>query len=87
MAEAFSIKGYLDRVYTTNLGHSGGKDVQAKLDRLHMRLDFLMMVEPKTDVDKLAKWKKITSEKRARARKKDKKKKKVWVKVDLKKEK
>lgn len=76
MAEVFLLKSHLDSIYAVNTGYSGE---QKGIDRLQQRIDFLLLVEPKTDIKKLDKWKK-----RMRAKKQKKKKKRKWVKLDMK---
>jgi hypothetical protein len=86
MAEVFLTKRHLDLVYAVNSGFAGD---QKKLDRLQHRLDFLLLREPKTDLEQLKKLKIETGKKRAEARKKakERKKRKKYVKLDWNKDK
>ena len=82
LAEASLVQRHLDSIFATNTGHFGD---QKKLDRLHHRLERLLLNEPKTDMTKLKKYKSIQKAKDKRER--EKKKKRKWVKLDLDKDK
>lgn len=86
MAEVYLLKRHLDFVYAINAGYAGD---QKRLDRIQQRLDFLLLSEAKTDIEKLKELKAVTGRKRAEARKKskEKKKKKKYVKLNWEKDK
>jgi hypothetical protein len=73
VAEVFLLKKHLDLVYATNAGYAGD---QNRLNKIQQRLDFLLLSEVKTDIEKLKQLKMVTGKKRAEARKKSKEKKK-----------
>ena len=82
LAEASLLQEHLSNIYAVNTGYAGE---QKSLDRLQHRIDFLTLVEPKTDVKKLQKYKDIQKSKAKEARaKKRKEKKRKWVKLDMK---
>lgn len=72
LAEVHLLKSRLELIYAFNTGHSGD---QKSLDRLQHRIDFLTLVEPKTDTAKLKKYKDAQKAKVKEAREKQKKKK------------
>jgi hypothetical protein len=83
LAEVYLLKRHLDVSYATNTGFAGD---QRRLDRIQQRLDFLLLEDGKTDIEKLKKLKMETGKKRAEARKKaeKRKKRKKYIKLDWK---
>jgi hypothetical protein len=84
LAEASLVQRHLDNIYSTNTGYYGD---QGKLDRLQQRIDFLLLDEPKTDVEKLRKYKDIQKTRIKKAKeKKERKDRRKRIKLELKKD-
>lgn len=66
VAEVYLLKRHLDQIYAVNTGYSGE---QKSIDRLQSRMDFLTLVEAKTDVAKLKKLKEKQEKKKAKVEK------------------
>ena len=78
MAESALLRRQLDAIYAVNMGY-GGK--QQDIDSFQQRIDRLELIEPKTDVKKLDKYKRMQRDRDKLRKKKQKKRKRIKLKM------